>query len=231
MSAIVSYLRTILYWLVFLPGSALYSLTAVIVGPLSPAAAIGIPRAWARFHYACARWLLGIRVRVEGTLPQTGVILAFKHESLLETFETLRLLERPAVVFKAELLRVPLWGRAALAHGVIPIERETGAAALRKLMVAGRAAVAAGRPVLIFPEGTRVPHGERPPIRPGTAGLYKMLGLPIVTVAVDSGRLWPRTFAKRAGVVTLRVGQTIPLGLPRDEVERRVFEGINVLNP
>lgn len=226
----MSLLRTILYWLVFLPGSAVYSLSAVLVGPLSTRAAIGIPRAWARFHYFCVRWLLGITVRVEGVLPQTGVILAFKHESLLETFEVLRLLERPAVVFKAELLRVPLWGRAALAHGVIPIERETGAAALRKLLTAGRAAVAAGRPVLIFPEGTRVAHGERPPIRPGIAGLYKMLGVPIVTVAVDSGRIWPRSFVKHPGVVTLLVGEEIPRGLSRDEVEARVFEGINALN-
>lgn len=226
----MSLVRSILYAVVFFPGSALYSLAAVLIAPLSPAAAIAIPRAWARFHYACVRWLLGIEVRVEGTLPQTGVILAFKHESFLETFEVLRLLERPAVVFKAELLRVPLWGRAALAHGVIPIERETGAAALRKLLKAGRGAIAAGRPVLIFPEGTRVPHGERPPIRPGLAGLYKMLGVPVVTVALDSGRLWTRGFVKRPGVVTLRVGAAIPPGLPRDEIERRVFEGINALN-
>ena len=224
-------LRTILYWIVFVPGSALYSAASVLIAPHSAAAAIAIPRAWARFHYACVRWLLGIEVRVEGTLPQTGVILAFKHESLLETFETLRLLERPAVVFKAELLRVPLWGRAALAHGVIPIEREAGASALRKMLTAARAAVAAGRPVLIFPEGTLVAHGERPPIRPGIAGLYKVLGLPSVTVAVDSGRVWPRSFAKRPGVVTLLVGEPIPPGLPRDEVEARVFEGINALNP
>lgn len=226
----MSLIRSILYALVFFPGSALYSLAAVLIGPLSPAAAIGIPRAWARFHYACVRWLLGIEVRVEGVLPQTGVILAFKHESFLETFEVLRLLERPAVVFKAELLRVPLWGRAALAHGVIPIERETGATALRKLLKAARAAIAAGRPVLIFPEGTRVAHGDRPPIRPGLAGLYKMLGVPVVTVAVDSGRLWTRRFIKRPGVVTLHVGDAIPPGLPREEVEARVWQGINALN-
>lgn len=226
----MSWLRSVLYALVFFPGSALYSLAAVVAGPLNPAAAIGIPRAWARFHYFCVRRLLGIEVRVEGVLPQTGVILAVKHESFLETFEALRLIERPAVVFKAELLRVPLWGRAALAHGVIPIEREAGASALRKMLKAARAAVAAGRPILIFPEGTRTLHGERPPLRPGIAGLYKMLGLPIVPVAVDSGRLWTRAFVKRAGVVTFRVGAPIPPGLPRDEVEALVFAGINALN-
>jgi 1-acyl-sn-glycerol-3-phosphate acyltransferase len=177
------------------------------------------------------RWLLGIRVVVEGELPQTGAIVAFKHESMLETTEVLRLFDRPAVVFKAELLRIPLWGSAAVAHGVIPVARETGATALRRMLKAGREAIAEARPVIIFPEGTRVPHGEKAPLRPGVAGLYKALNLPVVPVALDSGRLWHRrNFVKHAGIVTFRVGEVIPTGLPREEVESRIHAGINALN-
>jgi 1-acyl-sn-glycerol-3-phosphate acyltransferase len=114
---------------------------------------------------------------------------------------------------------------------VIPVARETGATALRRMLKAGRAAIAEARPVIIFPEGTRVQHGEMAPLRPGVAGLYKALDLPVVPVALDSGRLWQRrSFVKYAGIVTFRVGETIPTGLTREEVEARIHAGINALN-
>jgi 1-acyl-sn-glycerol-3-phosphate acyltransferase len=83
--------------------------------------------------------------------------------------------------------------------------------------------------VIIFPEGTRVAPGETPPLRAGFAGLYRALGLPVVPVAVDSGRLWGRGVVKRSGTVTFKVGETIPPGLQRDEAERRVHAAINAL--
>ena len=82
---------------------------------------------------------------------------------------------------------------------------------------------------MIFPEGTRVPHGERRPLQSGFAGLYKMLGLPVVPVAVDSGPIYHRRL-KRSGRITYRFGEPIPPGLPRAEVEERVREAINALN-
>lgn len=227
----VSLVRSIIYTVVFYIGSIVYTVASFASIPFGRPTIYYAPRGWAQFHYFCMRWLLGIRVVVEGELPQTGAIVALKHESMLETTEVLRLFDKPAVVFKAELIKIPLWGPAALAHGVIPVARETGATALRRMLKAGREAVAEGRPIIIFPEGTRVPHGELAPLRPGIAGLYKALGLPVVPVALDSGRLWPRRgFVKHAGVVTLRVGETIPTGLPREEIEARIHAGINVLN-
>jgi 1-acyl-sn-glycerol-3-phosphate acyltransferase len=227
----VNLVRSLLYTLVFYLGSIPYVVASFLAIPFGQPAILGPPRAWAWFHYQCVRWLLGIRIVVDGELPQTGAIVAFKHESMLETIEVLRLFDRPAVVFKAELLKIPLWGSAALAHGVIPVARETGATALRRMLKAGRHAIGDGRPVIIFPEGTRVPHGDHAPLRPGIAGLYKALGIPIVPVAVDSGRVWPRKgFVKRPGIVTFRVGMPIPTGLARDDVETRVHAGINALN-
>jgi 1-acyl-sn-glycerol-3-phosphate acyltransferase len=227
----VSLVRSVVYTIVFYLGSIVFTVAAFASIPFGRPAIYAAPRGWAQFHSWCMRWLLGIRVVVEGALPQTGAIVALKHESMLETTEILRLFDRPAVVFKAELLRIPLWGPAAVAHGVIPVARETGATALRRMLKAGREAVAEARPVIIFPEGTRVPHGEYAPLRPGIAGLYKALDLPVVPVALDSGRLWTRRgFVKRAGIVTFRVGETIPTGLAREEVEARIHAAINVLN-
>ena len=83
--------------------------------------------------------------------------------------------------------------------------------------------------MVIFPEGTRVPPGHTPPLRPGFAGLYRALGLPVVPIAVDSGRLVGRGLDKKSGTVRFRIGETIPPGLKRDDIEARVHAAINAL--
>jgi 1-acyl-sn-glycerol-3-phosphate acyltransferase len=102
--------------------------------------------------------------------------------------------------------------------------------ARRTLVAEASTAIETQRPVVIFPEGTRGPHGERPELRPGFAGLYRALGLPVVPIAHDSGKLWPRGLTKRPGTIRFKVGETIPAGLKRDEVEARVRAAINALN-
>ena len=130
-----------------------------------------------------------------------------------------------------ELVVMVGWGYAARANGVIPVDREAGAAAMRRMIAAARAAKTSNRPVVLFPEGTRVPHGERPALRAGLAGLYKVLDLPVIPIALDSGKVWPRGgLIRKPGVVTMKVGETIPAGLPREEIEARVHAAINVLN-
>ncbi len=229
----MSLLRSILYAIAFYIGSIPYILAALAVQVFGQSALIAVSRAWSQYHHLCARWILGTRQVIEGSLPRTGVIVAIKHECFYEAYETLRLFPdpAPAVVFKAELLRIPLWGRVTLVHGVIPVAREAGASALRTMLTAARAAAAAGRPIVIFPEGTRVRHGEAPALRPGIAGLYKALNLPIVPIAVDSGKTWGwHRFVKQPGIVTFKVGETIPTGLSREKVEARVHAAINALN-
>lgn len=226
----MAWLRSILFALFFYVGSVFLVLAALAAVPFGSAAIIAGARRWARWHRWCSRWLLGIRTRIEGTLPQSGALVVMKHEAMYETIESLVMFDRPAVVVKQELTEIFGWGYAALRHGVIPVDREAGGAAMRRMIAAAKAAKAAGRPIVLFPEGTRVPHGERPGLRAGLAGLYKVLGLPVVPIALDSGKVWPRGFVKYPGIVTVRVGETIPPGLPREEIEARVHAAINQLN-
>ncbi len=185
---------------------------------------------WVGFHRWCAAWLLGIRSRVEGAIPSGPALVAVKHQSMYETFEIILMLNEPAVVLKRELIAIPLWGWVVRRYGVIPVDRAGGGKALRQMMRAAEQAIAEGRPIVIFPEGTRVPPGETPPLQPGFAGLYRALKLPVTPVALDSGRLWPRhRFVKRAGIVTFRFGAPLPPGLPRGEIEAAVHEAINIL--
>jgi 1-acyl-sn-glycerol-3-phosphate acyltransferase len=169
-------------------------------------------------------------MHVEGALPETPCLVAVKHESMYETIQMLRVARTPVVVLKHELSAIPLFGWMTRTYGVIPVDRTAGASALRTMLSAAKKARAENRPVVIFPEGTRVPTGQHPPLRAGFAGLYRVLGLPVVPLAVDSGRLWGRGLLKRPGMVTFQVGETIPPGLGRDEVEARVHAAINALD-
>ena len=224
-------LRSLAYVLVFYTGSALFVLSALAAHWTSPRAVQRIATCWGRFHRHACRWLLGQKVRVEGVLPQGGHLYILKHESMFETIDLLCLFDRPAIVAKRELLDIPLWGGIARRYGLIPVERSAGASALRAIRTAARAATAEGRAICLFPEGTRVPHGEAPPLRSGFAGLYTLLRLPVVPIAVDSGRLSPRgKFLKRPGIITYRVGEVVPPGLDRREAEERVHAAINALN-
>lgn len=224
-------LRSLAYMLVFYSMSLFLVLTALLVAFVAPGAVQRVATVWARFHRFCAHWLLGQKVRVEGDLPDGAYLYILKHESMFETIDILCLFDRPAIAAKRELFDIPLWGRVARQYGLIPIERTAGASAMRTLRTAARAVVAQGRPLCLFPEGTRVPHGEAPALRAGFAGLYVLLGLPVVPIAIDSGRVSPRgSFLKRAGVITYKVGQVVPAGLDRHEAEARVHAAINALN-
>jgi 1-acyl-sn-glycerol-3-phosphate acyltransferase len=224
-------LRTALFMLVFYPGTAAFVLAAIAAALFGRDALIAVSRAWARFHRWCAAALLGIRSHVVGQVPREPVLVAAKHQSMFETLELFVLLGRPAPVIKRELADIPAFGWVARRYGVIPVDRAGGSGALRRMLAAAKMALAEGRPVLIFPEGTRVAPGQQPPLQPGFAGLYRALDLPVVPVALDSGRLWPRnSLARKAGIVTMMFGDPIPPELARDEIEARVHAAINALD-
>lgn len=225
-------LRSILFALVFYGWTVPAAILALPIGLLGTNAIRAWCHAWLRFHRWCARHILGISSRIEGVPPRGAVLVAVKHQSMYETMEIALMLDVPAVVLKRELADLPFWGWAVRRYGVIPVDRSAGAKALRRMMRAGDEAIAEGRPIVIFPEGTRVAPGARPPLQPGFAGLYRALKLPVVPVAVDSGRLAPRqSFVKRPGIVTFRFGEAIPAGLARGDVEAAVHAAINALEP
>jgi 1-acyl-sn-glycerol-3-phosphate acyltransferase len=224
-------LRSLLFALVFYPGTAFYVFAAFPVALLGERPLRRHVVAWARFHRRCAAIILGIRSRIEGVVPQGAVLVAGKHQSMFETLEVVLVLDQPAVVMKRQLADIPFFGRVTLLYGCIPVDREGGGAALRRMMRAAEAAIAGGRPIVIFPEGTRVAPGERPPLQSGFAGLYRALKLPVVPLALDSGRVWPKGFVKRPGIITMRFGEPIRPGLKREEIEAAVHAAINGLEP
>jgi len=225
----MSLARSLLFAALFYSATLVWVLAGMVASLFGRGPTLAVVLNWVALHRWLAEHVLGITSHVEGAIPPGPHLMAVKHQSMFETLEMVRLCNLPVIVIKKELADIPLFGLMTRRYGVIPVERSAGAKALRNLMAEAKAAIASGRPVIIFPEGTRVPPGEAPPLRPGFAGLYRALGLPVVPVAVDSGRLWGRSFVKRSGTVTFLVGETIPPGLKREEAEARVHAAINAL--
>ncbi|MFV0623639.1 lysophospholipid acyltransferase family protein [Sphingomonas sp. ac-8] len=227
----ILWLRTLAFNCVFYAFTVAIVVSVPLVALAGPDALRRHAELWARVQGVLARLLLDVHVRVEGEVPAGPILFAAKHQAMFETLELAWRIGAPMIVMKRELTRIPLWGWAARRYGSIGIDRAAGAEALRAMLREAKAARTTGRAVLIFPEGTRVLPGETPPLRSGFAGLYKALGMPVVPVALDSGRLWPRKGVRRPGTITLRFGAPIPPGLPRAEIEARVHAGINALEP
>ena len=225
----IAFLRSLLYAAIFYPATLFLCLVGVVATLFGRKATLAVVLGWVNFHHQLAEHVLGIEVRVEGTIPRGSSLIAVKHQSMFETLEIVRLTNLPVIVLKKELADLPLFGFMTKRYGHIAVERSAGTKALRALVEEGRQAAENGRSVLIYPEGTRVRPGATPPLRSGFAALYRALGFPVIPVAVDSGQLWGRGFVHESGVITFKVGETIPPGLARREIEARVHAAINAL--
>jgi 1-acyl-sn-glycerol-3-phosphate acyltransferase len=206
-------LATIVLNLGFLPALLMPHVAAVTAG-----------RTWA----AAALWGLkifaGLGFEVRGTPPRGAVLVASKHMSMWDTLALYVLLDAPLIVLKRELLNIPFYGWYARKAGVISIDREGHASALRQMAADARKAFAAGDTVMIFPEGHRQPPGAAPDYKPGVAALYSFLGTPCVPVALDSGLFWtgPGGFLKKRGTIVVEFLPAIPPGLKRPEFMREL---------
>jgi 1-acyl-sn-glycerol-3-phosphate acyltransferase len=227
----LTFVRSLLFMLLFYGLTLPMLVAAVIACVIGHRAIAPIGQLWAWLHRGLAHVILGQRVVIEGQLPAGTQFVAIKHESMFETLDAVCLFKRPIIAAKRELIDIPVWGWVAKRYGLIPVDRKAGASALRAIRAQALAGMAEGRTVVFFPEGTRVAHGRAPALKAGFAGLYAVLGVPVVPIAVNSGRLSPRHgFLKRAGTITYRIGDPIPAGLPRAEAEARVHAAINALN-
>lgn len=222
-------LRAVVFSAIFYVATFCYSLAGILVSPFSRRATIAVVHGWARFHAGLADRLVDIRTQLVGRIPLEPCLIAVKHQATYETVEMLRLAHLPVMVMKKELSDIPLFGWMTRRYGAIVVERSAGARALKAMVKEAKTAIATGRPVVIFPEGTRVRPGSQPPLQSGFAGLYRVLGLPVVPIALDSGRHWIGVRALNPGTITFKVGESIPPGLNRDDIEERVHRAINAL--
>jgi 1-acyl-sn-glycerol-3-phosphate acyltransferase len=185
---------------------------------------------WLRWQTEALRILCGVQYRVTGleNLPQGKTspgILLVKHQSTLETFLMPTLMPHPlAYVFKRELIYIPFFGWAMGRMDMIHIDRRQHTQAFSKVVEQGRRLLAQGIWVIMFPEGTRIPRGQKGNYKSGGTRLAVATGAPVIPVAVTSAKVWPRkAFIKRPGIVDVSIGKPIPSeGRAADELMREV---------
>jgi 1-acyl-sn-glycerol-3-phosphate acyltransferase len=221
----ITALRSALFLAWFLAITTLLSLVFLPVLILPRGATVWLARLWARLTFWGLRVFAGVGFEIRGAVPQGPVLVASKHMSMWDTLALYLALREPAIVLKRELLRIPFYGWFLAKAAAIPIDRGAGASALRKMSEAARRVLEQHRPILIFPEGTRKKPGAAPDYKPGVAGLYGLLGVDCVPVALNSGVYWTG-FLKHPGIIVLQFLEPIPPGLKRDAFMTRLQDRI-----
>jgi 1-acyl-sn-glycerol-3-phosphate acyltransferase len=213
-------LRSLLYWLWFNGSILIVGFFGLPWVFLSPSGGVLVMEAWARVAAFGARWICGIRYEVRGleNLPEGPVLIAAKHQSTYDTVAPILFIKHPVYVLKQELLEMPIFGWYCQRAGLIAIDRDGQMSALRKMIALAKERFSQGRPLIIFPEGTRQEIGAAPDYKIGVAGIYTMLGVPCVPMALNTGIVWPaKGIMRYQGVATFEFLPVIPPGLKRAE--------------
>ena len=222
-------IRSLLFSLVFYLNTALF---LVVGSPLL----LG-PRSWAmaglRAHAISSLWwqrlIVGTRleVRGRGNLPAGPCLVASKHQSAWDTFALIPLFRDPAIVMKAELGLIPIYGWFSYKFQHILVRRQRGSSALRRMLRDAKARAVQRREIVIFPEGTRRAPGAPADDKGGIAALYDGLDLPCVPIALNSGLFWPRrSLARYSGTIVVEIMAPIPPGLKRADFMKQLESSI-----
>ena len=215
-------LRSTLFFIWFVIESVVVNIASLPALILPRKATVYCSRFWSRLTLWGLKVFAGITYEVRGTVPKnTGVLVASKHMSMWDTLALYLILFDPAAVAKRSLLYIPFYGWYIWKAGVISIDRDGKASALRKMAADAKAAMAEGRPILIFPEGHRQEPGAVPAYKPGVAGLYMQFGVPCIPVALNSGLFWTG-FLKKPGNIVVEFLDAIPPGLKRADFMREL---------
>ncbi len=186
---------------------------------LRPDGVLPVAQLWARLCLRSLKLFCGVTIEARGmeNLPPGGVIIAAQHQSELDILIWLVLLSRPAFVFKQELRKIPFFGALLVPAGMVPVNRGGGPATLRDMVAGCERALAQGRQVVIFPEGTRTAPGTRKRLRNGIVALADAAAAPLLPAATNTGLRWgPNPFTKTPGLARLRLFPPLSPGLSRE---------------
>ena len=212
-------------------------ITAVLALPtlvLGRDAARAATKFWIKMVLGALHLITGIRTQIENpeNIPDYGCIVASNHQSTWETLALYALLPKPVMIFKRELLRIPVFGWWLAAGGNLSIDRGNGVRAIRAMQARAREAIANDEQVVVFPEGTRVAPGETVPFQSGIAGIYSATSAPCIPVAHNSGSHWYHPgILKKEGVITLRFDTPIAPNLNKRAFLETLKQRIDAARP
>ncbi len=236
----VIFIRSILFNILFYGATAI---ACIVLIPflLAPRRIIlGITKTYLACSQFLMRYVLGITYEIRGKeyLPKKGsFLLAAKHQSAYETLKLHALFGDPTIVLKEELIKIPLFGQFLNKLDVIPINRRSKEEAIKSIVDGAQRMSKADRPIVIFPQGTRVKVNatiKEKPYKGGIVKMYAQTGLPIIPMALNTGLFWGRNgFIKKPGHVIFEFLPPIEPGLPDKKVmkalEDRLEQKSNLL--
>lgn len=224
------FLRSLILLLLQILITPVFTLFALLSFPLHPIMRYHIISGWALSMMWLLRVVCGMRLEVRGAenIPTKPSVVLCKHQSAWETIALQKIFPPQVWVLKRELLWIPFFGWGLAMTSPIAIKRSNAKQAVMQLLRQGKERLGTGFCVVIFPEGTRIPYGQRGKYKLGGALLASSSGAPVVPVAHNAGKLWGRnSFFKHPGVITMSIGAPIdPSGLKADEINRRAEEWI-----
>ncbi len=231
------YIRSLLFNILFYLTLGMGCITTSIVGVFFKNATIPM---WNYFWMPlCISYLkiCGMKIEIRGreNIKQENAIYAVKHQSALETYCLSSHITKAAFVLKKELTYIPVFGWAQYFYGMIPVDRSAGGATLKKLLKTAKERIAAGRPIIIFPEGTRTKPGMTTEYKPGLVFLYQHMDVPVIPVALNTGLFWKKnSFLRYPGTVVIDFLSPMEAGLDKkqfmSELQDRIEERCATLN-
>jgi len=214
-------LRSFAFNVFFYIFTAICSVVAMLLAIVWPSRLMDMARLWSLGWLCAYRLICEVKYEVHGAehVPDGTCIIAMKHQSIWESCAVFAIFRRPIFILKSELMWIPIFGWVMKRIGCISITRGSGRSALASMIRGAREALAQGKQIVIFPEGTRSAPGARPSYKSGVSHLYAALQLSCVPVALNSGVLWPRRrFLRPPGLITVSILRAIPPGLPRQRM-------------
>ena len=228
---VLPWLRSAFYYLFMVPSLIALFFAIIILAPFQYKYRAALIRHWALLQMWLLKVCCGLTYEVQGAenLPAGPYIALPKHQSAWETIASNFLFKCPAWVFNRKLFKVPFFGWGLYLTHPVGIDRGSPRAALNQLIEQGGALLKKGRTMVIFPEGTRVPPGEKKKFEPGGSLLAVKTGTPVIPVALNAGEFWPRnSFRKFPGHIKVIIGPLIESqGLKARELNDRVEDWIN----
>lgn len=224
-------LRSVAFNVLFYLNLAVLLIVAIPTFLLPRRGVIWMAKTWGRTSNFLLRHVCGTRIEYRGLekIPHGALILAAKHQSVWETFTLVGMLDEPTYVLKRELKWIPFFGWCLSKAGMIGVNRGARGLALSSMTEGAREAIAEGRQIIIFPEGTRRAPGAEPNYKYGVVHLYAEIGVPCVPVALNSGLFWPRRkFLRYPGTIRLEVLDPIPPGLSKEAFAERLKNDIEI---
>ena len=190
---------------------------------------------WTSF---CLKIFLSTKIIIKGReniLNNEKFFIAASHQSMFETFYLQTIFNSPVFILKRELLLIPIFGWYLKKIGSIAIKRnKITKENLGFLDDISKIINNSTRPLIIFPQGTRVLPNERPPFKKGASRIYEELKISCQPVAINSGYVWPKNGQKQSNrVITISILKPIKAGLSKEEfikiLEDSIYEELNIL--